>query len=69
MWLRFSKDVEATEKQIPDTFKFVVKFVLNLLSAIVVISITTPFFLFAFIPLFIVYFLLQASLSDILTIS
>ena len=61
MFFRFSKDIEATENKIPETFKFVVKFVLSLLSAIVVISITTPFFLFAFIPLFIVYFLLQVS--------
>jgi ABC-type multidrug transport system fused ATPase/permease subunit len=56
---RFSKDLESTERNIPESYKNVVRCLLVVLSSIAVISITTPLFLLSFIPLAIVYFFIQ----------
>nr|QUF59448.1 ATP-binding cassette transporter Abcc1-4 [Brachionus angularis] len=56
---RFSKDIEATETKIPETFKTSTRNGLNVLSIFIVIVITTPLFLIVLVPILILYFLIQ----------
>ena len=65
---RFSKDLEATENKIPESYKSVIRCVLVLLSAIVIISISTPLFLLTFVPLSILYFYIQVPLLAVSSI-
>ncbi len=56
---RFSKDLEVTETRIPDFFRMFVRSAFNVLSVIVVISITQPFFMLFFIPIAVGYAFVQ----------
>ena len=58
---RFSKDIESTEKQIPEAFRNITKYAMNILSALMVISINTPLFLVAIVPLSAAYYLVEVS--------
>jgi ABC-type multidrug transport system fused ATPase/permease subunit len=61
---RFSKDLEATENKIPESYKSVVRCLLVLLSAIAIISISTPWFLLTFIPLALIYYFIQVNFDS-----
>lgn len=56
---RFSKDIDAIESRIPEFLRMFIRSALNVLSVVVVISVTQPFFLLAFIPITAGYILIQ----------
>jgi ABC-type multidrug transport system fused ATPase/permease subunit len=56
---RFSKDIDAAERSIPDSFKSLMRCVYQVLFTVIVITGSTPFFLIAFVPIFIVYIFIQ----------
>ena len=56
---RFSKDIDAAERSIPDSFKALMRCVYQVLFTVIVITGSTPFFLVAFIPIFLVYIFIQ----------
>ena len=58
---RFSKDVDAVEKSIPDSLKTLIRCILDVLSTILIISYSTPLFLVALLPIAIVYILIQVN--------
>ena len=59
---RFTKDVENTEDSIPSSTKSLVDCVLSLSKMVIVISIITPLFIIAIIPISIVYLLVQVNI-------
>jgi ABC-type multidrug transport system fused ATPase/permease subunit len=56
---RFSKDIDTIEKSLPEAFKSVVVCFFHVFFSITVIIGTTPLFCIAFIPIILVYFLIQ----------
>lgn len=56
---RFSKDMHTVESVIPSTFENFVYCGLDALTSIIVIIITTPFFIVVLIPIGILYFFIQ----------
>ena len=56
---RFSKDVEAVEKNIPEAFKPLCRCVFHVFFTCLVISYSTPWFLVTLVPIVIIYFLVQ----------
>ena len=56
---RFSKDIEASESSIPMTLKDVAYCFFNLIAIMFIISITTPLFIIALIPIVCLYFTIQ----------
>ncbi|KAG1650730.1 Multidrug resistance-associated protein 1 [Nymphon striatum] len=56
---RFSSDISVVDKKLPATLPMLVRFVLLCISAIIVDSIVTPFFLIIVIPLVLVYYFIQ----------
>lgn len=56
---RFSKDIEVTETRLPDFLRPLVRNFLNILSIVVVISVTQPYFILFFIPISISYVFIQ----------
>ncbi len=56
---RFSKDVEAVEMLIPTSYKMLVRCLFSVIITVVMISISTPYFLIALIPITIIYVLVQ----------
>ena len=60
---RFSKDLSSVEFYLPISFKDFVWCTLDLLTTCTLISISTPYFLTALIPLFILYLFLQVNFS------
>ena len=59
---RFSKDVEATERGIPESFKSFLRCLFHVLFTVLVILISTPLFFFALIPIIVVYIFVQVVL-------
>jgi ATP-binding cassette subfamily C (CFTR/MRP) protein 1 len=56
---RFSKDMHIIESVLPPSFENFVYCGLDALTSILVITITTPFFVIVLIPIGIVYFFIQ----------
>ena len=56
---RFTKDVEATEDSIPYSIKSLIDCTLSLGKMVIIISVSTPLFILAIIPITIAYFLVQ----------
>lgn len=56
---RFSKDVEAVEGSIPESYKSVLRCLFQVLSTIIVISLSTPWFLVSLVPMTIIYIFCQ----------
>lgn len=56
---RFSKDIDATERGIPDSFKTLQRCFFQVLTTIIVISVSTPYFMLVLIPIVIIYVLIQ----------
>jgi ATP-binding cassette subfamily C (CFTR/MRP) protein 1 len=56
---RFSKDLEATEDNIPNSIKSLIDCITSLLKMVFIISISTPLFIIALIPITIAYLLIQ----------
>lgn len=56
---RFSKDIDSSENAIPMSFKMLLRCLLVVCSTIIVISVSTPLFLIALIPIIIIYILVQ----------
>ena len=58
---RFSKDVEATESYIPDSFKICVFCLSNILNTLIIVTYSTPYVLVFLVPIFIVYTFVQVN--------
>lgn len=56
---RFSKDMNAIESEIPQSFKDTVYCAADVIVTLIVISITTPLSLTALVPIILLYFLVQ----------
>ncbi len=56
---RFSKDVDAIEKSIPESFKSLFRCFFHVLFTILVISASTPLFLAALVPIIVIYVFVQ----------
>jgi ABC-type multidrug transport system fused ATPase/permease subunit len=56
---RFTKDVEATEESIPSSVKSLIDCSLAIISTLIIICSSTPFFILALIPITVVYILVQ----------
>ncbi len=56
---RFTKDLEATEDSIPQSIKSLIDCIMNLIKMIFIISMSTPLFIIALIPITIAYLLVQ----------
>ena len=56
---RFSKDIEAVEKNIPESFKSLIRCLFHVLFTVLVISSSTPLFVIALIPIIVIYVLVQ----------
>ena len=64
---RFSKDIEAVENVIPISFKTFTKTFFSIIITIILISISTPFFLIPLVPIAVVYIFCQVCLFLILS--
>jgi ATP-binding cassette subfamily C (CFTR/MRP) protein 1 len=56
---RFSKDIEAVDNTIPETYKMLIRCALVVTLSLVIISTTTPLFLLPFVPISVIYFFVQ----------
>lgn len=56
---RFSKDIEATERGIPESFKTLCRCMFHVAFTMIVISISTPLFLIALVPIIVIYIFVQ----------
>ena len=56
---RFSKDVDAAERTIPESFKSLGRCVFHVLFTVLVIVYSTPWFAVTLVPMFIVYVFVQ----------
>lgn len=56
---RFSKDIDAAERAIPESFKSVCRCLFHVLFTVIVISSSTPYFLITLLPIIVVYILVQ----------
>ena len=56
---RFSKDVEATERGIPESFKTFCRCFFHVVFTILVILISTPLFITVLVPILIIYIFVQ----------
>ena len=56
---RFSKDVDAIEKSIPESFKALFRCLFHVLFTIFVISFSTPLFIVVLVPIVIIYIFVQ----------
>ena len=60
---RFTKDVEATEDSIPSSIKSLIDCVLSLGKMVIIISVSTPLFIIALIPITVAYILVQVIIN------
>lgn len=58
---RFSKDIDAAERSIPDSFKALMRCIYQVMFTVLVITFSTPWFLVAFVPIVIIYSFIQVS--------
>lgn len=56
---RFSKDVDATERGIPESFRTLLRCFFNVFSTVLLISASTPMFLLALVPIAVFYVMIQ----------
>ncbi len=56
---RFSKDIDAAERTIPESLKSLMRCIYQVLLTVIVIVMATPLFLAAFVPILIVYIFIQ----------
>ncbi len=56
---RFSRDIDATERGIPESLRKLLRCATQVLSTLVVISTVTPWFMLTMLPLFVVYFFIR----------
>nr|UOU03336.1 ATP-binding cassette subfamily C1-5 [Brachionus rubens] len=56
---RFSKDIDAAERAIPESFKSLSRCMFHVLFTVLVIASSTPWFLVTLVPIVIVYILVQ----------
>jgi ABC-type multidrug transport system fused ATPase/permease subunit len=56
---RFSKDIDAVQRGIPDSLKALLRCVYQVLFTVIVIAGSTPLFLVAFVPIFVIYIFIQ----------
>jgi ABC-type multidrug transport system fused ATPase/permease subunit len=59
MMNRFTKDIHIVDQTLPDKTTDWLEAALDVLSTIVIITICTPLFLTGFVPVMIIYFLIQ----------
>ena len=56
---RFTKDIEATEDSIPTSLKNVIERILDLVAALIIVSLSSPLILLCYVPIIIAYILLE----------
>lgn len=56
---RFSQDMELSESRIPESFRSLALCFFTILTSIIAISMTTPFFLIMVVPLAVVYYVFK----------
>ena len=56
---RFSKDIEAVERNIPDSFRSFIRCIFQVFFTVLVIVYSTPLFLITLIPIIIIYLIVQ----------
>ena len=56
---RFSKDIEAVETSIPDSYKSLIRCLFQVCSTVLVVSVSTPLFLIPLVPITILYVFCQ----------
>lgn len=56
---RFSKDIEALETGIPDSFKICIFCLSNILNTLIIVSYATPYVLIFLAPIFLIYTFIQ----------
>lgn len=56
---RFSKDIDAVERSVPEAFRSWLRCLFHVLSTLILISASTPLFIVALIPIIIIYVLVQ----------
>lgn len=56
---RFSKDIEAVENMIPASYRMLLRCLFQVLIVIIMISISTPWFLVPLVPIAIIYIFVQ----------
>lgn len=59
---RFSKDIDIIDVNIPLTFRILINVLVPVLSTLIVISMTTPYFLIVLVPIVAVYYVLQVGI-------
>lgn len=65
---RFSKDIDTIDVNIPLTFRILINVLVPVLSTLIVISMTTPYFLIVLVPVVGLYYFLQVYLTYFLLI-
>jgi ABC-type multidrug transport system fused ATPase/permease subunit len=63
---RFSKDMYSVEFILPISFKDFAYCILDVITTVIIISISTPLFATIVVPLFIVYFVIQVAFFFVL---
>jgi len=58
---RFSRDMETVDGLLPFTIRSFLSTFFNVVATIVIISYSTPIFLFVVVPVLIIYYLIQVS--------
>lgn len=56
---RFSKDIEAVESSIPESYRSLLRLFIQFLTTILVISVSTPLFIIPLVPIVLVYIYCQ----------
>ena len=56
---RFSKDVDAAERSIPNTFKSLLRCLFTVFYTVILITVSTPMFLITLVPIAIIYIFIQ----------
>jgi ATP-binding cassette subfamily C (CFTR/MRP) protein 1 len=60
---RFSKDIESVEGVIPDSYKSLIRCLVQVLSTVIAISISTPIFLIPLVPIGAFYIFCQVNIN------
>lgn len=58
---RFSKDIDAAERAIPESFKSLSRCLFHVMFTVLVIASSTPLFLASLVPIIIVYIFVQVN--------
>ena len=60
---RFSKDLDASDRTIPESFKSLLRCMFHVISTVLLISVSTPWFLTTLVPVVTIYLLVQVKIQ------